>query len=128
MHTKKQEWDEQAVSSDSLEKQVCRPVDEKEWKLLIKDIRIKLNIIDQLESLLDIGCGNALMLSHFVNDFKSIHGTDYSQNMIEKARELIQDGYFEQSEADQLNFEDDKFDRVMSYSIFHYFYFCLTTS
>ena len=41
--------------------------------------------------------------------------------MIEQARMIVPHGHFDVCDANDLKFEDGRFDRVMAYSIFHYF-------
>jgi ubiquinone/menaquinone biosynthesis C-methylase UbiE len=118
---KKTEWDDQADSTDNPCHQVCRTVDNSELAELITDITIKLSIPNQLPSILDIGCGNGLVLSHFKKNFTTVYGVDFSPKMVEAAQQLIPDGKFQQGEATTLKFADDQFDRILSYSIFHYF-------
>ena len=118
---KQSEWDEQAKNSPDLGRQVCRTVDEAEFLKLIEDIKKKLMLEGKLDSILDVGCGNALVLNHLKGFFQNIYGTDFSVNMVEKAQSLIPQGLFSQGEADSLKFKDNQFDRVLSYSIFHYF-------
>ena len=119
--TKKKEWDEQAASTQDLCRQVCRTVDQAEFDMVISDIRHKLDIKGSLDAILDIGCGNGLVLSKFDKNFKHIHGVDFSLNMIEQARMIVPHGHFDVCDANDLKFENSRFDRVMAYSIFHYF-------
>jgi len=120
---KRDEWHQQGQSTSDLKAQVCRPVDEKIWQALITDIRDKLQLKqnNKLEKILDIGCGNALVLSQFKDDFTQLYGIDYGKSMIANAKEILPGGIFSTGEAAQLNFSTQYFDRVLSYSIFHYF-------
>jgi len=118
---KKDDWDLQATNSDNRFHQVCRTVDPIEFNELIKDIIIKLNLGDTQDSLLDVGCGNGLVLSHLKHYVRQIYGTDLSGNMINEAKHLIPEGKFYNKDAENLDFEDGLFDRVLCYSIFHYF-------
>ncbi|GEM_PF-1666333 len=120
-HKKQQEWDRQAVSSECLYKQVCRPIDEGHWCSLVEDIKNKLELDRPLDAILDVGCGNGLLLSGLKEYFNRFNGIDYSNNMIEQAKKVFPEANFNQSEAAQLDFPDRSFDRVISYSIFHYF-------
>ena len=121
LEIKKNEWEQQAKTSEDLGRQVCRTVDSSEFLKLIDDIKKKLVIDRKLDSILDIGCGNALVLNHLSGSFQNIYGTDFSANMIDKARVTIPQGHFSQGEANSLKFKDNQFDRVLTYSIFHYF-------
>ncbi|MFT4927229.1 MAG: ubiquinone/menaquinone biosynthesis C-methylase UbiE [Phenylobacterium sp.] len=120
---KQSEWDHQA-GTDDVKNQVCRPFTDKEWDDMVADIRAKLlpdNHSGPTDSILDVGCGNALVLSRLAANFTHIYGVDYGYAMIEKARENLSRGTFKQGEAGSLNFADNRFDRVLCYSIFHYF-------
>ena len=121
LNQKQKEWDCQADSTENVGMQVCRPINEKDWGILLEDLYVKLDIINRLESILDIGCGNAFLLSEFKKYFKECYGIDYSFNMIERAKIYFSEGIFDHCEACDINFEDNKFDRVFAYSIVHYF-------
>jgi len=119
--TKKNEWSQNALETDDLKKQVCRPIDNKNWKELVADISCKLDLTPGLNSILDVGCGNALLLSQLTPEIENYYGTDYADSMISQAKHQISNGQFSVGEAAELNFTDKQFDRVLSYSIFHYF-------
>lgn len=122
---KRAEWDNQANSTADLKAQVCRPVGDEDWQALIADITNKLLLNEhhqqKFDSILDVGCGNALVLSEFSNDFQQLYGIDYGDSMIANALKTLPHGYFSTGEAAELKFPDQQFDRVLSYSIFHYF-------
>ncbi|MBU2892943.1 class I SAM-dependent methyltransferase [Colwellia sp. D2M02] len=118
---KRSEWDQQALSSADLKKQVCRPTTEQAWQALLIDIKSKLQISTKLNSILDVGCGNGLLLSKLADDFDQLYGVDYASSMVEQAKILMPKQCFSVAEAAKLNFDDSSFDRVLSYSIFHYF-------
>ncbi|MEW6989346.1 methyltransferase domain-containing protein [Colwelliaceae bacterium 6441] len=120
--TQKQvEWEQQARSTSDLKQQVCRPFDDGSWHLLIEDIQDKLHLVPQLNEMLDVGCGNGLLLSKFSQFFEQLYGVDYGQSMVENARATLPNAIISASEAAALPFEDEKFERLLSYSIFHYF-------
>lgn len=118
---KKNEWSQNALNTNDLKKQVCRPIDNENWQELVDDICDKLNLNDDLDSILDVGCGNALLLSQLTPKAKNYYGIDYAESMIEEAKSQIKRGQFFVGDAANLNFSDEQFDRVLSYSIFHYF-------
>lgn len=122
---KRAEWDNQANSTSDLKAQVCRPVGEDDWRALITDIEKKLLLPNkdkaQGSAILDVGCGNALVLSEFANNFEHAYGIDYGDSMITNAQKTLPQGIFSTGEAADLKFSDQQFDRVLSYSIFHYF-------
>jgi len=118
---KQQEWNTQGNIHSDFKEQVCRPITEEDWQVLLLDIKTKLNITNHLDSILDVGCGNALLLSSIQQHFNSIFGIDYSESMITNAKRMLPHGSFKQGDAGNLNFKDKQFDRILSYSIFHYF-------
>jgi ubiquinone/menaquinone biosynthesis C-methylase UbiE len=121
LEVKKNEWDQQAKASPDLGRQVCRTVDQTEFLKLIDDLKMKLQLTGKSGTVLDVGCGNAIVLDHLKGFFQQVHGTDFSANMVVQARSVIPQGVFSQGEANALNFKDGQFERVLSYSIFHYF-------
>ena len=120
--SKQAEWDLTASASADFKAQVGRPFDDNAWHALSCDVLDKLVVNDENGlSILDVGCGNGLLLSKLSSHFEQLTGVDYSKTMIEKANELLPSALFYQSQAKQLNFKNAGFDRVLSYSIFHYF-------
>ncbi|WP_448213112.1 class I SAM-dependent methyltransferase [Colwellia sp. MEBiC06753] len=121
--TKQSEWQKQVLEAKDLRAQVGRPIDEESWQALVCDIKSKL-LFDQTKpvgSLLDIGCGNALILSELAPYTNEVFGIDYAEAMIEQAKKVIPNGHFQTGEAGNLKFKDKQFDRLLCYSIFHYF-------
>ena len=118
---KQQEWDQQASSSDDPGAQVARPGSEDVVDRLVADIVEKLDTSAVSGSILDVGCGNGLVLSRLSTSYGNIAGVDYSASMIDKARTLVPNGNFSVGEAQSLPFADGAFERVLCYSIFHYF-------
>ena len=120
--TKKSEWHQQALASDDLKAQVGRPFNDEAWQGLVDDIIKKLVLSDNAKyNLLDIGCGNGLLLSQLAHFAHSIKGIDYAYAMISEAKNLLPDGDFAQGEAADLPFETGSSERTLCYSIFHYF-------
>lgn len=118
---KKNEWNDRALSLADYKKQICRPLSEGQWQEIFLDIKSKLVIDENARSILDIGCGNALILSFLAEYFSNINGIDYAEAMIKKAKILLPEGNFITGEAANLDYADKSFDHVLSYSIFHYF-------
>lgn len=116
-----EEWDQQASSSSDLGKQVARPSGLESLTSLVENIGANLDLDETVQSILDVGCGNALVLSQVAGATPDVYGVDYSRSMIEKAKELMPHARFSVGQAQPLEFDDDKFHRVLSYSIFHYF-------
>lgn len=118
---KQTEWDAIADAEEDYGKQILRPIGDEDWAELAEDISTKLQLNDTAHSFLDVGCGNAFLLTHFQQQVGSISGIDYAPSMIESAKKNIPDGNFSVGDASALQFEDDYFDRTLCYSIFHYF-------
>jgi ubiquinone/menaquinone biosynthesis C-methylase UbiE len=121
-YTNKQaEWNNQALSSTDHSKQILRPIDSKSLKDYVKHIFDKLQLNEATDYLLDVGCGNGLMLSKLKENSKSIAGVDYAESMIEQAKKIVPEADLHVSEAKIIPFSDKTFDRVLCYSISHYF-------
>ena len=118
---KQTEWNAIADSEEDYGKQVLRPIGDQDWAELAEDISKKLRLNVPTYSLLDIGCGNAFLLTYFQSEIGSITGIDYAPAMIEAAQKNIPGGIFSVGNASSLNFSADYFDRTLCYSIFHYF-------
>ena len=119
-NSKQAEWDEIARINSDFKAQVGRPFDDTLWQALCDDVEQKLMLSAQGNSILDVGCGNGLLLSK-LQKCSQYAGVDYSQAMIDEAKKLLPQGVFYQSQASDLQFADNEFERVLSYSIFHYF-------
>ena len=120
--SKQAEWDSIANASADFKEQVGRPFEDSAWLALSADVLSKLELNSASKgNVLDVGCGNGLLLSKIANNFNELVGVDYSESMVNKAKMLLPDGAFTQSEANSLRFKNNYFDRVLCYSIFHYF-------
>lgn len=119
---RRSEWDYNANKYPDLCGMVGRPISALEFSLLIQDIKEKLKIDSSVKSgrLLDIGCGNSFLLSKIKNGMTSF-GIDFSLPMIKKSLEIIPDGGFTIGEVNRLPFDNNIFERVLCYSVFHYF-------
>ena len=89
-----------------------------QWKNLVK-IFTDLLIIKKDSQILDVGCGEGAFLEQ-IKEYKSISGIDLSENAIFKINTKMK-GDFKVSQANNLPFEDNYFDTVICFSIFHYF-------
>jgi ubiquinone/menaquinone biosynthesis C-methylase UbiE len=118
---KKCDWDEQALGNIDCCQQVCRQVSEEQFLSITEDISLKLELHNEKYSLLDVGCGNGYLLSHLLEHCSAVAGSDFSHEMIQKARKTIPSGEFSCGEALELPFSDNHFERVLVYSVFHYF-------
>ena len=117
---KQSEWQQQASSSDDFKVQVGRPQSDESWQQLALDVKQKLNLV-QSDSLLDEGCGSGLLLSKLAGQCAAVSGVDYAQAMVDTAQQLLPHSEFYCGEATTLRFDNNAFDKLLSYSIFHYF-------
>jgi len=118
---KMKEWDEQATASKHPGRQVCRPIGPEDIKNMAGDIANKLQLARFNGALLDVGCGNSFVAAYLDIPRENITGVDYSSEMVRLARRLSPRSRFFRREANNLVFPDNQFDRVLCYSIFHYF-------
>lgn len=119
--TKQSEWNEQARSSADFGAQIARTGNPEDLAGLVADVRIKLRVDEAEGAILDVGCGNGLVLSRISERFSRVCGVDYAEAMIDLARRLVPRGEFAVGEAAVVDFPDKTFARVLCYSIFHYF-------
>ncbi len=71
------------------------------------------------DDIIDIGVGSGAFLKE-IKTFGSISGIDTSENAIKICNNVF-NGMFKVSEANSLPFENDCFDVIISFSVFHYF-------
>ena len=102
----------------------------KEWDLSRnRASQIKINLISEIKpenKVLDVGCGNALMLPFVLEKGAFYSGLDISKNLIEIARRKY-GNEIEQKKAKlvvgaatELPFKDDEFDFVISFAVLHH--------
>lgn len=102
----------------------------KEWDLSRnRPSGIKMNLIEEIESeteLLDLGCGNGLMIPFVLEKGVFYVGLDISENLIEicreRYREEIEDNRtrFFVGDATDLPFSDQEFDFIISFAVLHH--------
>ena len=95
------------------------PVPDEVMTATYDDILRKLNI-QKDHSVLDAGCGSGLFYKHAHVTIKNLVGIDLSTSLLKAAHTLNPDGTFINSAIFPLPFRNDQFDRVVSYSVFHY--------
>lgn len=95
-----------------------KPVEERVYDDIADEIseRLALNKTDEL---LEVGCGNGLLIKRLKNRVKSVTGVDFSKEMLESIEDSSIKTY--KAEANALPFPDDYFDKVVCHSVFHYF-------
>ena len=113
-------WNEWAQNSENPLAAVGRPLNNKELEVIILDISRKLCLVKS-NRLLDVGCGSGVLLAGLKSSVMSVSGVDISPRMIEIAKDFVKGGYFSVSNADNLAFNDNLFDKIICYSVFHYF-------
>lgn len=93
---------------------------EAQWWELTKQISTLLGITTK-DALLEVGCGSGALL-YCINRITgcSISGIDYSAPLVDIARKHVP-GQFECSDARDLPFPANRFDFVVSHSVFQYF-------
>ena len=91
---KQHEWDALVASEKDCGKQILRPFEQSQWELLGEEIIQKLELQDKSLSMLDVGCGNAHLVSLFEDRVSSVTGIDYSPAMISEAKKKLPQGHF----------------------------------
>ena len=79
-------------------------------------ISSKLNI-QKSDRVLEVGAGAGMIAQYLDCNYV---GTDYSKNMCDKHTDILGNKMF-CCEANKLPFEDNQFDKVFAFSVFHYF-------
>ena len=97
-----------------------RPIPMEVMQATIEDVWEKLHATSEC-SVLDIGGGVGLFTQAFEPRVRLMIGTDISFTMVQDAYRLNPDGMFLVCEAATLPFGSGSFDRILCYSVFHYF-------
>jgi len=102
----------------------------KEWNLSRNRVSgLKKSLMADIkdgDKVLDLGCGNALMLSSVLENGAIYVGLDLSEKMIEIAKEKYKkeiesnQASFFVGQATELLFQDEEFDFVMSFAVLHH--------
>ena len=118
----KKEWSEQVIKSLNPSSANGRKgIPQETFQEIIKSILQNLEINEVKDSIIDIGCGNGLVLSALSNYFNKVYGSDYCLEMVKIAKEMNPKAKIFHSEAEILPFRDKIATHILSYSIFHYF-------
>ncbi len=72
------------------------------------------------DNILDLGCGNGRFYKAF-KDKVNYTGVDASEKLIEIAKEKYPEATFKVDDALKLSFEDNTFDSIYSFAVFHHF-------
>ncbi|MCK5598912.1 methyltransferase domain-containing protein [bacterium] len=89
---------------------------------LAQEISEKLHLVEG-DYLIDIGCAKGALDLLLSTKVSSIMATDYSQSMIDCAimRNSANNIEFRQDNGEKLNLFSQKFNKILIYSVFHYF-------
>ena len=118
---KRQEWSSQAKFIENNCFQNGRKIPQLIFDEIINDIKSKLLLDQKNKSLIDVGCGNGVILSSLSGYFDKLFGCDYSQEMVESAKKININADVVVCESAKLPFNDNLSSHLLSYSIFHYF-------
>lgn len=94
------------------------PVDS--WLSFVQETKIKLRLKKE-QKILEVGCGAGAFLLPIYNSGVVVCGIDYSNSHIELCSKIMKLGIFKVAEANNIPFEDEFFDAVVSNSVFQYF-------
>ena len=86
---------------------------------VVEVVASRLNLTKN-DRMLEVGCGCGYLTEYFLQRVQKYTGSDRSQNMIDLAKSIF-DCEFINCEAASLPFDDNQYDYVVAYSIFHYF-------
>lgn len=95
-------------------------MDDTLWRTYVRQIQARL-AIKPSKKLLEVGCGAGAFLYPLYEQGIDITGIDYANTSIDVARQMMPEQDFRVGEANQLPFDDNRFDVTLSSSIFHYF-------
>ncbi len=94
------------------------PVDS--WLSFVEETKEKLRLKKE-QKILEVGCGAGAFLLPIYNSGMAVYGIDYSNSHIQLCTKIMKLGIFKVSEANNIPFEDEFFDAVVSNSVFQYF-------
>ena len=102
-----------------------KPVSKEEIKLIVDTISKKLELNDR-DFLFDIGCGNAALSSMLFNLIDKYHGIDFSEYLVEIAKENFEKPGFKIELAEAVEFLTNiktmpDVTKVLCYGVFSYF-------
>jgi ubiquinone/menaquinone biosynthesis C-methylase UbiE len=95
-------------------------VGKKILKIIANGIRSTLSLKPS-DKLLDVGCGTGDLLSLVAKDISNVTGADYDPIVVKHLQKKMKKIRFYLAAANRLPFEDGSFDKVLCYSVFHYF-------
>lgn len=89
-------------------------VPEQVAKWIMKQLDIKKS-----DKVLEVGCGSG-MIGKYISPHCNYTGIDYSESLVQKHILLLKNQVIV-AEANDIPFEDKRFDKSFAYSVFHYF-------
>jgi trans-aconitate methyltransferase len=92
---------------------------EADWLEFLQTLGTKLKI-QPGDSLFEVGCGGGAFLYPFYQQEHPVSGIDYSENLVEIARDFMAKATINVAEAINIP-KEKKFDTVVSFGVFHYF-------
>ncbi len=95
-----------------------KPANENVFDSIATEITEKLELTSK-HSLLEVGCGNGLLLKRLRKRAKTVTGTDFSAALLEGINDPTIEVHH--AEANKSPFKNNSFDRVVCHSVFHYF-------
>ena len=98
-----------------------RRPEEDEFQETVDDVSLKLKLDSLADgAILDAGSSNGYLMKRLAPRAKIITGIDFCHEPLIQGKELYPEMMFAQGEITQLPFSDQMFDRIISYSLFHY--------
>jgi ubiquinone/menaquinone biosynthesis C-methylase UbiE len=115
----RKDWDRYAEVHNDLFASVGRLPNLGQLRIGLEDIVKKL-LLEPSNELLEIGCGTGLLLSSLSPRVSSSIGIDFSIKNIDIARQHFPEISFVVGDVMGLPFAEESFDRILTYSVFHY--------
>lgn len=75
------------------------------------------NLDEQYGEILDLGCGYGRVTPYFKQFSQNVHGFDYNKEMLDKAKEAYPEIQFKNGKAQNLPYENDKFNVIFCRSV-----------
>ena len=87
---------------------------------IVEEIGSKLNLTNS-DKLLEVGCGAGMLLIPLSKVVKSVSGVDMSTSSVRRLKEVCPEFNLFISEANNLPFENETYNKLLVHSVFHYF-------
>jgi len=98
-----------------------RRIPRQQFAIIVDDVRTKLEL-EARDRVVDVGCGNGLILSQIARTCSRAVGVDFSGKLAGTAEKQhkISNMEYVRAEATRLPFRDNRFDKGICYSVLHY--------